>query len=51
MGLIRAFFCVVIPPVAVLDKGLGAIALTTLLWCWSWLLGILAALIFATRVK
>ena len=51
MGLIRALLCILLPPVAVLDKGLGAIIVTTLLWCAGWVPGVLAAILFATRVR
>jgi uncharacterized membrane protein YqaE (UPF0057 family) len=49
MGIIRALLCIFLPPLAVLDKGLGAILITTVLWCVGWVPGTIAAILFATR--
>lgn len=49
MGLGRALLCILLPPVAVLDKGCGAIIITTVLWCFGWVPGVIAAVIFCTR--
>tara|TARA_Y100000310_G_C19976081_1_gene487654 strand:- start:277 stop:438 length:162 start_codon:yes stop_codon:yes gene_type:complete len=51
VSLWRALFCVLLPPLAVLDKGLGAILLTTLLTFLGWIPGAIAAILFATRGK
>ena len=45
MGCLRAILCFVIPPLAVLDKGCGAILIVTLLWIAGFHIGgVLAAL-------
>ena len=49
MSIWRALLCILLPPLAVLDRGLGAILLTTLLWLAGWIPGTLAAIVFATR--
>ena len=49
MGCIRILLCVFLPPLAVLDKGCGAILLTTLLTLVGWVPGMLAAIFFCTR--
>jgi uncharacterized membrane protein YqaE (UPF0057 family) len=46
MGLLRAIVCVLLPPLAVLDRGCGAILITTLLTLAGWVPGIIAAVIF-----
>jgi uncharacterized membrane protein YqaE (UPF0057 family) len=43
--------CVVFPPLAVIDRGCGAIAITTLLTLLGWFPGMIAALVFNTRPK
>jgi len=45
MGLFRAIFCIIFPPLAVLDKGCGSILITTLLTICCWVPGVIAALI------
>jgi uncharacterized membrane protein YqaE (UPF0057 family) len=49
MGCLRVLICIFIPPLAVLDKGLGAILLTTLLWFAGWVPGVIAAILFSTQ--
>ena len=44
--IIRAFFAFVFPPLAVLDKGCGAIAITSFLTMFAWIPGVIAALYF-----
>ena len=50
MGVLRAVLCILLPPLAVLDKGCGSILLVTLLTIVGWLPGVIAALIICTRV-
>lgn len=50
MGLLRAIICILLPPLAVLDKGCGAILITTLLTLCGWIPGVIAAVIFARRL-
>lgn len=49
MGLLRAIICILLPPLAVLDKGCGAIVITTLLTLCGWIPGVIAAVIFARK--
>jgi uncharacterized membrane protein YqaE (UPF0057 family) len=49
MSVLRVILCIVLPPLAVLDKGCGSILLVTLLTLAGWIPGILAALIICTR--
>ena len=48
MGIGRALLCL-LPPLAVLDKGCGAIVLVTILTCCGWIPGIILAVIFCVR--
>jgi uncharacterized membrane protein YqaE (UPF0057 family) len=48
MGCIRAIICLVFPPLAVIDRGCGAILITTVLTLIGWIPGVIAALIFAS---
>ena len=45
MGLLRALICVLLPPLAVLDKGCGALLVVTVLWIAGWVPGVIAALV------
>jgi uncharacterized membrane protein YqaE (UPF0057 family) len=47
MSLPRALLAIFLPPLAVLDKGCGAILIVTLLTALGWLPGVLAALILS----
>lgn len=49
MGCLRAIICLILPPLAVLDKGLGAILITTVLTLAGWIPGVIAALIFCSE--
>jgi uncharacterized membrane protein YqaE (UPF0057 family) len=49
MGCGRAILCVILPPLAVIDKGCGSILLVTLLTIVGWVPGVIAALIICTR--
>ncbi len=51
MGLGRAVLCILLPPLAVLDQGCGAILLVTLLTLCGWVPGAIAALVVCTRSK
>lgn len=48
MSLFRVLVCIFCPPLAILDKGLGPILLTTILWIAGWVPGVIAAIFFAT---
>jgi uncharacterized membrane protein YqaE (UPF0057 family) len=49
MGCFRALLCILLPPLAVLDKGCGAIVVTTILTLIGWIPGVIAAILFCTR--
>jgi uncharacterized membrane protein YqaE (UPF0057 family) len=49
MGLIRAIICIIFPPLAVLDRGCGAILLVLILTCCGWIPGVIAAIVFNMR--
>jgi uncharacterized membrane protein YqaE (UPF0057 family) len=51
MSCFRVLVCVIFPPLAVIDKGCGSIAITTLLTLVGWVPGIIAALVINTRVN
>ncbi|MBW7862848.1 MAG: YqaE/Pmp3 family membrane protein [Candidatus Hydrogenedens sp.] len=45
MGLGRAIICLLLPPLAVFDKGCGALLLVTVLWLCGWIPGVIAAVV------
>jgi len=45
MGFGRALLCILLPPLAVLDKGCGSIVLVTLLTLVGWVPGVIGALV------
>lgn len=45
MGCLRAILCVIFPPLAVLDKGCGAILVVGVLTFCGWLPGVIGALL------
>jgi uncharacterized membrane protein YqaE (UPF0057 family) len=49
MGFWRAVLCILLPPLAVLDKGCGTILIVAVLTLVGWIPGVLAALIVCTR--
>lgn len=49
MSIWRVLLCILFPPLAVLDKGCGAILMTTILTFVGWVPGVIAALVFASR--
>lgn len=49
MSLLRIILAVLLPPLAVLDKGLGILLLTTILTLIGWFPGIVSALYFITN--
>ena len=49
MGCLRAIICIICPPLAVLDKGCGAILLTLILTCIGWVPGVIAAIVFNNK--
>jgi uncharacterized membrane protein YqaE (UPF0057 family) len=49
MGIIRVLICILLPPLAVLDKGCGSFLLVFVLTMLGWIPGILAALIICSQ--
>lgn len=49
MSFLRAVVCVLFPPLAVYDRGCGAIFLVCVLTLFGWLPGVIAAILFCTR--
>ena len=49
MSCWRVLLCILLPPLAVLDKGCGAIVLVTILTLIGWVPGVIGAIIFNTR--
>lgn len=47
MGCIRAIACLLLPPLAVIDKGCGSILIVTVLTLVGWIPGVIAALIIS----
>ncbi len=45
MGIGRAILCLLLPPLAVLDKGCGSIVIVTVLTIVGWLPGVIGALV------
>jgi uncharacterized membrane protein YqaE (UPF0057 family) len=51
MGIGRALLCLLLPPLAVLDKGCGTILLVSVLTLCGWVPGAIAALVVCTRSR
>lgn len=49
MGIGRALLCILLPPLAILDKGCGTILLVSLLTLCGWVPGVIAALVVCTK--
>jgi uncharacterized membrane protein YqaE (UPF0057 family) len=49
MSFMRAIICLLLPPLAVIDKGIGSILLVTVLWICGWIPGVIAAIIIGQR--
>jgi len=49
MGCGRVILCIILPPLAVLDKGCGTILLVTILTLFGWIPGAIAALIVCSK--
>lgn len=46
MGLFRAIFCILLPPLAVIDKGVPVFLIVCILTILGWIPGIIGAIIF-----
>jgi uncharacterized membrane protein YqaE (UPF0057 family) len=51
MTLLRAIVCILLPPLAVLDKGCGSILLVTLLTLIGWVPGVIGALVICNTPR
>lgn len=49
MGLGRVLLCLLLPPLAVLDKGCGTIVIVTALTLCGWVPGAIAALVVCNK--
>ena len=49
MGCLRLILAILLPPLAVLDKGCGPIIIVTLLTILGWLPGVIGAIYFAAQ--
>ncbi|MDQ2808034.1 MAG: YqaE/Pmp3 family membrane protein [Chloroflexota bacterium] len=49
MSLWRVLLCIILPPLAVIDKGCGSMVLVSLLTLVGWVPGVLAALVICNR--
>lgn len=49
MSLFRVLLAIILPPLAVLDKGCGSILIVTLLTMAGWIPGIIGALIILNK--
>lgn len=49
MSLLRAIVCILLPPLAVLDKGCGSVLLVALLTIIGWVPGVIAALVICNK--
>jgi len=47
----RAILCIVLPPLAVLDRGCGSIIIVTLLTLAGWVPGVLAAVVICNNTR
>jgi len=45
MGCMRALLCLILPPLAVLDRGCGTVLIVTVLTFAGWIPGVIAALL------
>ena len=49
MGCLQVFLAVIFPPLAVLNKGCGSIAIVFILTLCGWVAGVIAALIILNK--
>jgi len=51
MSLLRAIICVILPPLAVIDKGCGSFFIVLLLTLAGWIPGVIGALIICKKER
>ncbi|RMF57600.1 MAG: YqaE/Pmp3 family membrane protein [Calditrichaeota bacterium] len=49
MSLLRAIVCVILPPLAVIDKGCGSFLIVLLLTIAGWIPGVIGALVINSK--
>ena len=49
MSILRAIICLLLPPLAVFDKGCGAILIVTVLTLAGWVPGVIGACVFCLK--
>jgi uncharacterized membrane protein YqaE (UPF0057 family) len=49
MSLLRAIVCILLPPLAVVDKGCGSVFIVFVLTLCGWIPGIIGAMVIVTR--
>lgn len=49
MSLLRVLFCIIFPPLAVIDKGCGSVLIVFLLTLAGWIPGVIAALVIVNK--
>ena len=48
MSIMRAIVCVILPPLAVLDRGWGNVIIVAVLTCLGWVPGIIGAMLICS---
>lgn len=51
MSCLRAVLCIVMPPLAVIDKGCGSVLIVALLTAAGWVPGVLAAVVICNNPR
>ena len=51
MGIFRAIITLLLPPLAVIDKGLGSILIVSVLTLCAWIPGVIAAVIILNKTE
>ncbi|PCJ81968.1 MAG: YqaE/Pmp3 family membrane protein [Bacteroidetes bacterium] len=49
MGCGKVILAILFPPLSVLDKGCGSIVIVTILTCFGWVPGVIAALVINNK--
>jgi Uncharacterized protein family UPF0057. len=49
MGCGRAILCIILPPLAVIDKGCGSVLIVTVLTLCGWIPGAIAAIVISNK--
>lgn len=51
MSIFRVILCVILPPLAVIDKGCGSVIIVFLLTLVGWVPGVIGALVIVNRTE